>query len=204
MPEGTKYTLRGRPRRATRAEVEATALRLLHRRGFNEVSVEELAAVGGISRATWFRYFGAKAGVVWWRFDEAIDALERELGATRAGADIFDHIERAILSSIRAVVDNDGIWWDRFVLLDTEPALQGDAASRWARWTHAVESTLAGHDDGGSDVPTSTIVASAYQGAYVGVLRGLSPSDRHPDRLQARMRTALAWVSDLARARRQE
>lgn len=201
MVEATGSAPRGRPRVTTRADAESTALRLLHRRGFAEVSVEELAAVAGISRATWFRYFGAKAGVVWWRFDEAIEALEHALSADHAHDDVFSHVEQSILSSIRAVIDTDGIWWDRFVLLDTEPSLQGDTAARWARWTTAVARTLADQLPSQSDVPKPTIMASAYQGAYVGVLRSLSPSDRRPEVLEDRMMTALGWVSTLFRGR---
>ncbi|UPK66400.1 TetR family transcriptional regulator (plasmid) [Rhodococcus pyridinivorans] len=181
---------------ATREQVEVTALRVLHQRGFDQVSVDELATTAGISRATFFRYFGTKAGVVWWRFDEAIDVLERELAVPGESDRLLDHIEEAIVRSIQTITqDDEGIWWDRFALFDTEPALQGDAAARWRRWTAALEKVLAASGAWGSDVPVPAIVASAYQGAYLGVLRSLPPTDRLPHRLEAHMREAFAWIA---------
>jgi AcrR family transcriptional regulator len=56
--------LRGRTRRAVRAEIGAAAMRLFLERGFEATTMEEIANEVGISRRSLFRYFGTKEDIV--------------------------------------------------------------------------------------------------------------------------------------------
>jgi len=56
--------LRERQRRAIQADLRAAALKLFGERGFDEVSVAEIAAEAGISERTFFRHFPTKEEVV--------------------------------------------------------------------------------------------------------------------------------------------
>src|SRR4051812_10158633 len=49
------------PAEGTRARVERAALELFTRRGFENVTTDEVADAAGISRRTFFRYYGTKA-----------------------------------------------------------------------------------------------------------------------------------------------
>ncbi|OXZ00569.1 TetR family transcriptional regulator [Streptomyces diastatochromogenes] len=60
----TPSTLRDRTRQAMRAEVSAVAFRLFAEQGFDKTTVDQIAAEAGLSRATFFRYFGTKEDVV--------------------------------------------------------------------------------------------------------------------------------------------
>jgi AcrR family transcriptional regulator len=53
-------SLRSRQRQQTRAEIVRTAFDLFGKHGYDEVSVEMIAAATGISRATFFNYFPQK------------------------------------------------------------------------------------------------------------------------------------------------
>src|ERR1700737_2370781 len=53
-----------RKRRAVRGELSEVALRLLTDRGFDSVTIDEIAAAAGVSRRTFFRYFSSKEDVV--------------------------------------------------------------------------------------------------------------------------------------------
>lgn len=56
--------VRERARDALRAEIAEAVYDLLAERGFDNVTVEQAAQHAGISRATFFRYFGSKEDVV--------------------------------------------------------------------------------------------------------------------------------------------
>src|SRR2546427_7177781 len=53
-----------RKRQLVRDELADAALRLLAKQGFEETPVDQLAAAGGVSRRTYFRYFASKEDVV--------------------------------------------------------------------------------------------------------------------------------------------
>lgn len=57
-------TLAERKRQLVRDELGDAALRLLARQGFEETTVDQLAAAAGVSRRTFFRYFASKEDVV--------------------------------------------------------------------------------------------------------------------------------------------
>ncbi|GAA2042101.1 TetR family transcriptional regulator [Catenulispora yoronensis] len=61
-PQG--LTLAERKRQLVRDELGDAALRLLAVRGFEETTVDQLAAAAGVSRRTFFRYFASKEDVV--------------------------------------------------------------------------------------------------------------------------------------------
>jgi AcrR family transcriptional regulator len=60
----TAGTLRERTRRAVHAEITDTALRLFAENGFEATTVDQIAAAAGISRRSFFHYFGSKEDVV--------------------------------------------------------------------------------------------------------------------------------------------
>jgi len=62
--EDPGLTLAERKRQLVRDELAEAALRLLAKQGFEETTVDELAAAAGVSRRTFFRYFASKEDVV--------------------------------------------------------------------------------------------------------------------------------------------
>lgn len=67
-----KPTLRERQRLTTKAEIVRIAFELFAKQGYDQVSVEMIAAAAGVSRATFFNYFPKK------------DLILHELAAARA------------------------------------------------------------------------------------------------------------------------
>jgi AcrR family transcriptional regulator len=57
-------TLRERTRRAVHAEITATAMRLFAENGFDATTVDQIAREAGISRRSFFHYFGSKEDLV--------------------------------------------------------------------------------------------------------------------------------------------
>ncbi|MFF0038892.1 TetR/AcrR family transcriptional regulator [Streptomyces mirabilis] len=72
--------LRDRMRHAMQDEVRVVALRLFAEQGFENTTVGQIAQEAGLSRASFFRYFGAKEDVVLGNTEE----LGREVAAALA------------------------------------------------------------------------------------------------------------------------
>ncbi len=80
--------LRERNRRAAMRDTQREALRLFRERGFDGVTVEEIAGHLQMAASTVFRHFGTKEAIVLWdEHDAALDdALATRFSALRGGA----------------------------------------------------------------------------------------------------------------------
>ncbi|MEU9101616.1 TetR family transcriptional regulator [Streptomyces sp. NPDC048361] len=76
--------LRERKRQQTYETVSDTAVALFLERGFDGVSVAEVAAAAGISKPTLFRYFPAKEDLVLYRFADHQDEAARVVAQGRS------------------------------------------------------------------------------------------------------------------------
>jgi AcrR family transcriptional regulator len=63
------------------SELEAVALRMFEERGFDEVTIEELASRARISVRTFYRYFSAKEDLLQVKIDRRSEALQAALSA---------------------------------------------------------------------------------------------------------------------------
>ncbi|ANP55888.1 AcrR family transcriptional regulator [Streptomyces griseochromogenes] len=89
--------LRERKKQRMYQDVSDTAVRLFLERGFDAVSVAEVAAAAGISKPTLFRYFPAKEDLVLYRFaDHETEAARVVAGA----AEPLDALRRNFLAGL--------------------------------------------------------------------------------------------------------
>jgi AcrR family transcriptional regulator len=63
----------GRPRASSRATIHEAALELFLERGYDAVSIDDIARRAGVSRGTLFAYVDAKADALWGALDAAIE-----------------------------------------------------------------------------------------------------------------------------------
>jgi AcrR family transcriptional regulator len=68
----------GRPRAASPQLLEDAATELFIENGYAATTVDAIAHRAGVSRNTFFNYFGAKSDVLWFGADLAIDAVREE------------------------------------------------------------------------------------------------------------------------------
>lgn len=120
----------GRTRRklAAMARIQGVALTLIERRGYDRVTIEEIAQAAEVGPATIYRNFGSKERIVLWdAYDPLLlQAITREL----AGCDVLDAVKRALSVSLAQIYRTDGQRiLRRARLVRKTPALQ-----------HAVES----------------------------------------------------------------
>ncbi len=65
----------GRRRSTTQDHITDVALDLFASRGFDEVSVDDVAQAAGIARRTLFRYYSSKNAIPWGDFDTHLDHM---------------------------------------------------------------------------------------------------------------------------------
>lgn len=140
MPETTPALAarRGRPPGTSARELELIALRLFTERGFEETTVEDIAAAGGVSRRTFFRYFDSKSEVLWHAFDREVDALRSALAAVAPDVSLLDGIRRAVIGVNHYTAADVPELRTRINLISTVPALQASAAMHYDAWEQAV------------------------------------------------------------------
>lgn len=127
----------GRPGRrpaTSHEEIARVGLQLFAERGFDAVSVDDIAAAAGVGRRTLFRYYPSKNDIAWGTFDNHLRDWERWIDTETK--------DLALMPAIRAAVlhfnsyDPDVLVGHRLrmsLILDS-PALQAHATLRYERW----------------------------------------------------------------------
>ncbi len=134
---------RGRPPSTSRESVERTALALFARRGFEQTTVEDIAAELGVGRRTVFRYFPSKNDIVWGDFDWVLDRLRHELDEQGEEVGVMDALAAAAVASNSYPADQLPDLRTRMTLITTVPALQAHSALRYADWRRVVAEYVA-------------------------------------------------------------
>lgn len=134
---------RGRPPRTTPRELELIALRLFAEKGFDETTVDDLAAAANVTSRTFFRKFQSKADVLWQGFDDEVESLRLALAEAPEDVGWVQAIHRAILNVNHYTADDLPELRSRMHLIATVPALQASAAVRYDAWERAISNFVA-------------------------------------------------------------
>jgi mycofactocin system transcriptional regulator len=129
---------RGRPRGTSARKLELIALELFTGQGFDETTVEEIAARAGVSRRTFFRYFDSKASVLWHEFDAEVDALREAFAAAPHDVAMMDAIRQVVVGVNRYRAEDVPELRARMQLIGSVPALHASAAPHYDAWERAV------------------------------------------------------------------
>ncbi len=187
-PEG----LRERKKRATREAIAATARRLFAERGFEAVTVAEIATAANVSEKTVFNHFATKEDLLFGGGDERIAALVRAIAERPPGTsvlDVFRASSEAMLDVVAGGETETGLVVPRIVR--DSPSLQEGLVVRWARDADALALAIAaatGAEEGDivPEVVARTLVwtlLTIFRATFAGLLAGEDPAA-----LAARMR----------------
>jgi mycofactocin system transcriptional regulator len=135
---GRGTTRRGRPPGTSRRQLELIALRLFTEQGFDETTIEQIAAEAGVSRRTFFRYFDSKASALWGEFDAEVATIRVALAAVPCDVPTMDAIRQAVVAANHYRAADIPELRARMSLIISVPALQSSAAVRYDAWEKAI------------------------------------------------------------------
>jgi AcrR family transcriptional regulator len=127
--------LRERKKQRTRAMLIDAAVELCLRQGYENTTVDQIAARADVSPRTFCRYFPSKEAVVMTLLDGLIDAVERELAAVPPEVPVLRALKDAHITVLRSVSSGGvpELTSDRIVLMlqiiNSTPALKAAAAA---------------------------------------------------------------------------
>lgn len=88
----------GRRRSTTPHHITSVAIELFAARGFDEVSVDDVAQAAGIARRTLFRYYPSKNAIPWGDFDAHLQHLRDLLARVDHDVPLVDGLRAALLA----------------------------------------------------------------------------------------------------------
>jgi mycofactocin system transcriptional regulator len=157
----------GRRPSTSRAELERVALDLFTTRGFDQTTVEDIAAAAGIGRRTFFRYYASKNDAVWGDFEAELDKLRRWFDECKPDVRLMDAVHYAVLTFNR--LDSDQVPWHRrrMALILNTPALQAHSTPMYARWRAVIAEFAARRMGAAPQDMVPQLIAYAALGAAV-------------------------------------
>ena len=190
--------LRELKKQQTRQLIADTAWRLFADRGFDRVTVAEVAREAQVAEATVFNYFPTKEDLFYHRLEAFEAGLVEAVAAREVGEPALAAVRRYLLASdgLLAQVeagDADALQRLRTVnrVIAASPALQAREQQAMARSTDRLAELLAAETGAAADDVTARVAASALLGvqrALVDHVRRRVLADDEPARLASDVR----------------
>lgn len=157
MSEPRPVGRRERKKAATRKAISDVATMMFLERGFDNVSIREVADAADVSPTTVFAHFPQKEALV---FDEDTEQRDRLVAAVRerpAGMPIHRAIQDFYVQEVRVSAEEHGPDVARVFIdfMNQTPALREYGARMWLRHEDALAQAIA--EDVGLDEPTAEI-----------------------------------------------
>jgi AcrR family transcriptional regulator len=164
--------LRERKKEQTRRQIADTARALFAERGFDAVTVAEIARAADVSEATVFNYFPTKEDLVYGRMESFEDEL---LGAVReraANESALEAFGRFVLQrrGLLATKDADDQLLAITRMIAESPALLAREEQIFLRYTRSLASVLAEETGAKPDDVEPWVAANALMGVHRGLI----------------------------------
>src|SRR3954452_5636415 len=158
----------GRPRSSSRGILAEAAAELFLEQTYSGTTVDDIARRAGVSRATFFNYFGAKSDLLWLEVDEALAAFDATLAAVPGDLPPMD----AVLAAVTRLADTFGpgrlpLAVTQVDLMGTDAELQASALPRFLALVRRLQAFIAARARAGPDALLPRAAATAVVGAAV-------------------------------------
>jgi AcrR family transcriptional regulator len=141
--ERARPGLRERRKQLTAAELEAAAYRLFGERGFENVTVDDIAAEADVSRRTFFRYFASKEDVLLADHFVQLRRLREAMESRPDDEPIVAALRNALLSMSSDFEDRKELVVLRGRLMRDTPSLQARSLVHQKLWEEAMQDMVA-------------------------------------------------------------
>jgi TetR/AcrR family transcriptional regulator, regulator of mycofactocin system len=132
---------------SSREDIERVAMRLFSEHGFDATTVDDVATAAGISRRTFFRYFGSKNDVVWGRFAEGLADFRATLAATPAEVPLDAALRTAIVAFNALSPEQVPVHRQRMTVIFSAESLLAHSTLMYAQWRDVVAEFVAQRTD---------------------------------------------------------
>jgi TetR/AcrR family transcriptional regulator, regulator of mycofactocin system len=157
-------SLRERKKADARRRMMDAALRLFGERGFDNTSVEDIAAAADVAPRTFFRYFPAKVDVLFADHDAQVSLLRETLADRSSGETVVCAVRRATLTGVERLVDDPAPYLTRSRLAATVPAAEARSRQLDADYENAIAEALAveRNVEAATDLPVRAVARAAW------------------------------------------
>ncbi|MDX3388285.1 TetR family transcriptional regulator [Streptomyces niveiscabiei] len=142
-PAATRTSTRDIARSAVRAELAQAAFELFRREGYENVTINDLAAAAGVSRSTFLRYFGSKEEAALNAFDAHGERVADALRARPATEDDWTALRRALDTALEHYRQDPDSALAMTRLVQDTPALCARQLEKQSGWRPALARALA-------------------------------------------------------------
>jgi AcrR family transcriptional regulator len=166
--------LRERKKEQTRQAIREAALRLFAERGFDGVTVAEIANEANVSVATVFNYFPTKEDLVYARMEVFEAELIEAIRAREPGESVLTAFSRFVLDLGGLLASKDPEASEQLAtitrVITGSPALLAREREIFARYTQSLGALIAEETGAAADDVTPWVVANALMGVHRALL----------------------------------
>lgn len=160
----TEPTLWERSRQSAYAEITSIAMRLFLDQGFEQTTIDQIASTAGISRRSFFRYFGTKEDIVLGDLANQGELVRDALEKVPQSVGPWDALRQA-LHAVDALEVEPGVTLKIATMMYGTPSLRSRSIEKHLHWQSLllpdIRRRLGLADDDASDPAPAAIIASA-------------------------------------------
>ena len=169
---------RERRRLRVRAEISAAAIRLASERGYDQVTVDDIAAAVDMAPRTFFRYFASKDDVLFTDQSEKLERLRAAIAARPPGEPILRSVREAFMSLANSFEHDRQLTLAKAKLIAETPSLSACSMERQTEWQQLIADAVANrlgvtsNDDLRAQVVAGMAVAALQSAHHVWIAGG--------------------------------